>query len=230
MYSNDPRFQSDRPMARVGTMARPNLLGMVMGITAVGFIITAIAAYYGQGVGYGASMIAMLVGFGLLMALNATRDNPSTSLMLFYAFTACEGIGIGPVIQRYTQLAGSGVVINAAATTGVGMAVIGAIVYATSFDFRKLTSFAFAALIGLLIIGVLSMFIKIIHPMTYSWATLAIFSLMLFIDFSRIRSGGEYMAGSGSYMSPVQLAVQIYLDAINIFLSLLRIFGVRTSD
>ena len=50
--------------------------------------------------------------------------------------------------------------------------------------------------------------------------TLGVFTLLTLIDFSRIRAGGD-----GA--SPVELAVAIYLDAINIFLALLRLFGSR---
>jgi modulator of FtsH protease len=75
----------------------------------------------------------------------------------------------------------------------------------------------------LVLVGVVSAFTHWIHPTVYSWLTLVIFSGLVLIDFARIRAGGDGF-------TPVQLAVQIYLDAINIFLALLQIFGGRRSN
>ena len=45
---------------------------------------------------------------------------------------------------------------------------------------------------------------------------------LVLIDFARLRAGGDGL-------TPVQMATSIYLDAINIFLALLQIFGGRRS-
>jgi FtsH-binding integral membrane protein len=78
-------------------------------------------------------------------------------------------------------------------------------------------------LLGLIIVGVISMFTHFVHPQIYSWGVLVVFSLLVLIDFARIRAGGDGLTA-------VQLATSIYLDAINIFLALLRIFGSRDRD
>ena len=70
----------------------------MLGITGAGFLITAAASYLFQGAPQGIAMIAMLVGFGLLLAISFARANDALSLALFYLFAACEGIGIAPVI------------------------------------------------------------------------------------------------------------------------------------
>lgn len=215
------RYQSSP--SSLPTTSTASLLGQVLGITAAGFLVTAVASYLSAGWPRGIGLVAMLVGFGFLIAIQATRRNPALSLLLFYAFTACEGIGIGPVIANYARIDGSSVVVEAAATTGLGMLVLAAIVYATSFDFRKLSGIGFGMLIGLVIVGLISAFTHVLHPGIYSWATLAVFTLLVLVDFGRIRAGGD-----GS--SAVMLATSIYLDAINIFLALLSIFGGRSRD
>jgi modulator of FtsH protease len=200
-----------------------SLLGQVLGITGVGFLITAAAAYLFQGIPYTPSLIAMLVGFGFLIAINATRNNAALSLVMFYLFTLCEGIGIAPVIGSYVQTVGPQVVVNAAATTGMGMIVLACLVFMTSVDFSKLQGIAFFGLIGLVLVGIVSLFWHFIHPETYAWLTLVVFAALVLVDFSRIKAGGQ-----GA--TPVQMAVQIYLDAINIFMALLQIFGGRRRD
>lgn len=219
--SQSPRYQ---PPA-FGATAVPTgaLLGQVLGITGVGFIFTAIAAYLVRDVPYGVSLIAALFGFVPLIALNFVRANSGLSLVLFYIFTAIEGVAIGPIVANYARVDGPATVVNAASTTGLGMLTLAAIVYLTSFDYRRLSGWAFAALIVLVIAGFVSIFWHFMSPTAYSWLTLIVFSVLVLVDFARIKGGG-----SGA--SAVQLATSIYLDAINIFLALLRIFGGRSRD
>jgi modulator of FtsH protease len=213
------------PAGRVGagSVPTPALLGQVLGITGAGFVITAAASYLFPGVPRGAALIAMLVGFGLLIAINATRSNGALSLSLFYLFAACEGVGIAPVISAYARSIGPEVVVEAAATTGLGMLILGAIAWMSSFDFRRLQGIAFGLLLGLVVVGLISLFVAFIHPEVYAWATLAVFTLLTLVDFARLKAGGDGL-------TPVQMAVQIYLDGINIFLALLRIFGGRSRN
>ncbi|HEX3464528.1 MAG TPA: Bax inhibitor-1 family protein [Candidatus Elarobacter sp.] len=212
-----------RPYAAGPAVSVPGLLGQVLGITGVGFLITALAAYLFQGVAPGFGMLAFIGGFILLFVMAAVRNNPQTALLVFYAFTFLEGIGIAPVIARYVAAIGPDVVVNAAATTGLGMLVLGGVAFVFSVDWRRFRGIAFIALIALILVGVIAAFTNFIHPTTYSWLTLGVFTLLTLIDFSRIRAGGE-----GA--TPVELAVAIYLDGINIFLALLRIFSNRGRD
>ncbi len=216
--------QSRQGGAYATAMPTQSLLGQVLGITALGLCVTALAIYlFKASLGFGISLAAMIGGFILLFAINATRGNPALSLMLFYAFAFLEGIGLCPVIHQYLTFIGPDVVYNAAITTGLGMAAMAAIVYGTGLDLRRFQGIFTAALLGLVLIGIASIFFHFISPTVYSWLTLAIFTGYVLIDFARIRAGGDGL-------TPVQMAVQIYLDAINIFLALLRIFASRRED
>ena len=200
-----------------------SLLGQVLSFTAIGLLITAATAYLFQGVSYGAGLVALIVGFILLFAINATRANEALSLTLFYAFAALEGVGLAPTIHAYAATIGSGAIVDAAATTGLGMLALACIVFMTGLDLRRFQGYFFLALIGLVLAGVVTAFTHWIHPATYAWLTLLVFTGLVLIDFARIRAGG-------SGFTPVQLAVQIYLDAINIFLAILQLFGARRND
>lgn len=187
--------------------------------------VSALAVYlFRDHIGTGAGLIAMLIGFGLLIAINMTRANPVLSLGLFYAFAFAEGVGITPIVSYYLHVAPD-VVFNAASTTGAGMAALGCIVYATGLDLRRFTGILMLALLGLIVVGIVSLFVHFLSPTIYSWGVLIIFTGFTLIDFARIRAGGD------GY-TPVQLATQIYLDVLNIFIALLQIFGnqSRRSD
>jgi modulator of FtsH protease len=193
------------------------LLGQVLGITGVGFLFTAAAAYLFRGLtGFG--WIPMIVTFALLFVMQAVRKQPAIALLVFYAFTFFEGIFIAPVIAAYARADGSAVVINAAATTGLGMMILGGVAFTFSIDWRRFSSIAFIALIALIVVSLIAAFTHFIHPQAISWLVLGVFTLLTLIDFSRIRAGGDGLTA-------VDLAVSIYLDAVNIFLALLSIFG-----
>lgn len=220
-YRFQPQNQYGGPIAPA--VPTNSLLAQVLGITALGLCVTALAAWTFQGLPYGVGLIAMIAGFVLLLCINATRRNEAISLILFYAFTFCEGVGIAPVIGQYVRAFGPDVVVNAALTTGLGMFALAAIVYATGLDLRRFQGIFLIALLGLVVVGVISVFVRFIHPEVYAWLTLVIFSGLVLIDFARLRAGGDGLTA-------VQMATSIYLDAINIFLALLQIFGGRRSS
>jgi modulator of FtsH protease len=208
------------PYAGTQAASVPGLLGQVLGITGIGFLITATAAFVFRDISPVAGLIAFFAGFAVLFVMSAVRESPQVALLWFYAFTFLEGMGLAPTIARYANTIGPDVIVSAAATTGFGMLVLGGVAFVFSIDWRRFSGIAFGALIALIIVGVISAFTRWIHPDTYSWLVLGVFTLITLIDFSRIRAGG-----GGS--TPVELAVSIYLDAINIFLALLRLFSSR---
>jgi modulator of FtsH protease len=218
---NNPRYSGYRSGAAVANA--PALLGQVLGITGVGFVITALASYLFRGVSPGVGMIAFFVGFAMLFIMSASRRNPAAALLWFYAFTFVEGIGLAPMIMRYVAIDGPGVVVNAAATTGFGMLVLGGVAFTFSVDWRRFSGIAFGLLLVLVLAGLASLFFHFLSPGVYAWATLGIFTLITLVDFSRIRAGGDGLTA-------VDLAVSIYLDAINIFIALLQLFGLRSRD
>jgi FtsH-binding integral membrane protein len=197
------------------------LLSKVLWITTVGFLFTAFGAYLApeflSGIGFGAIVI---LSFVLLFAIRfAARRSPALGLAMFYIFTIIMGVEVGPMIKAYLHLAnGQAIVFNAALTTAAGMAIMALIAQIVHFNYQKVASYAYAALIGLIIVGFLGFFFHFVNPTMYAWAGLAIFTVLLLVDFMRLRD-------SPANTTPVFLALSIYLDALNIFLFLLQIFG-----
>lgn len=199
------------------------LLGHVLTIVGLGLAVTAATAYYTQGLAPGLALFAFIAGFVVLVAINATRANEALSLTLFYLFSGLEGIGLGPTIGYYVRAFGPGIVYESALTTALGMFALASLVYLTGLDLRRFSGWVFGALVVLVLAGIVSIFTHWVHPGLYAWATLVIFSFLVLIDFARIRA-------NETWATPVQFAVQIYLDAINIFLAVLQLFGMRRRD
>jgi FtsH-binding integral membrane protein len=206
------------------TRSSATLLSKVLWITTVGFLFTAFGAYLAPEILGGISyMFLFVLSLGMMFAIRfATQRSPALGLVLFYAFTMVMGVEVGPLIKMYLHLAnGQTIVFDAALTTAVGMAVMALIAQVVHFNYARVRNYAIAALFGLMIISILAMFFHFMRPAAYSiycWGGLAIFSVLLLVDFMRLRD-------TPANSSPVFLALSIYLDALNIFLFLLQIFG-----
>jgi modulator of FtsH protease len=201
------------------TKTATSLLGKVLLISSMGFFVSGVGVwlaplYYSQGVFW----LCVISSFLLIFAIRATRSTPTLSLGLFLLLTLVMGFEIAPWIQHLLHTGRMDVVFNAALTTAVGMGTLGLVAQIVSFNYRKVGNYALAALLGLIIVGVLSAFFHFLSPGFYSWATLAIFSVLIVVDFARIRNGGDGATA-------VELALSIYLDGLNVFLALTRIFS-----
>jgi FtsH-binding integral membrane protein len=202
-----------------GTRTASSLLSQVLIITSVGFFTSAVGVYLAPPMlPSGLFWLCVIASFGLIFAIRATRNTPALSFTLFLALTLAMGFEISPWINFLLHTGQTSVVFNAALTTAVGMACIGMVAQIFTFDYRKVANYAYAALLALVVAGILSMFFSFVSPTFYSWATLAIFSVLLVVDFMRIRDGGQ-----GN--TAIELALSIYLDGLNIFLALTRIFS-----
>ncbi|SEB84941.1 Bax inhibitor-1/YccA family protein [Terriglobus roseus] len=195
------------------------LLAKVLGITALGFFVTAIGVAT-------APPWSMLPGFiavlALVFGINAVRrTNAGLAMGLFMALAFFMGWEISPIIHMYVRMIGPGIVFQAAVTTALGMTAMGCVAYLFSIDYRKLSGIALAGLLLLILASVISIFFHFLSPNTYSWIALAIFTALTVADFARIRAGGDGMGA-------VSLALGIYLDAINIFMILLQLFSGRS--
>src|SRR6202042_1009252 len=104
--------------------------------------------------------------------------------------------------------------------TGLGMFGQGRLGSATGLGLRRFQGIFMIALLGLVVIGVISVFVRFIHPFAYAWLPLIIFSGLVLIDFARLRAVGDGL-------TRVLMATRMNLDAISSLLALLRRFGGR---
>jgi modulator of FtsH protease len=206
---------------QVDTASR--LLGKVLGMVSVAFLCTAVGSYVSLTIAPGLALLIMVLNFGTLFAIRATRANQARQVSLLYLFAFLEGIGLGPTIQHYLGHGGAHLVGTAAMTTAIGMAMLGTLAYAISVDYRKVQAIGAFLLIGLIVLMLATLFFHFVQPTTIDWLVLAIFSLLTVGDFARVRAGG------GGATAP-ELALSIFLDGLNMFLAVLRIFGSRGND
>ena len=202
------------------TRSTASLLSKVLWITTAGFLFTAFGAYIAPPTLGFSYMLVLLLNMGLIFAIStASRRSSGLALALFYAFTTLMGVQISPILNQYMHsAAGQTIVFQAAATTALGMAAMGVIAQFANFNYMKVGRIAFFALLGLVVIGLIGMFVHFVSPGLYAWLSLIISSVLLLVDFMRLRDRGQDYGA-------VQMALSIYLDAVNIFIALLQIFG-----
>jgi FtsH-binding integral membrane protein len=173
-------------------------------------------------------MIVLAVGlFGLVwnISANVHKMSPQAAAANFFIYAALNGVLLSSVFIIYTSASIFSTFCIAGATFGV-MALYGA---TTKKDLTGMGSFLFMALIGLIIAQLVNMFLHnsgLDSVLTY--VGVIIFIGLTAYDVQKIKQIGQ----SGSYHPNLAIngALALYLDFINLFLYLLRIFGSRRED
>ena len=162
--------------------------------------------------------------FVLVISFGFNKLSYFTAVLLFLAFSAVMGISLSYIFLIYSIGTISGVFITASVVFGV-MAVGG---YITTQDLTKFGSIMIMLLIGIVVASVLNMFMQSGSlDLIISYVGVAVFVGLTAYDvqkLKRIGAGIEYGDASGNKMA-ILGALTLYLDFINLFLMLLRVFG-----
>jgi FtsH-binding integral membrane protein len=197
------------------------LFGQVMWLVALAAGFFALGCYAGRNLSPGWAVVWFIAGFGCLIAMNfTTRRGSGAGVPLLMGVGLFLGLAMGPAVAYYSSSSPQAV-WQAAGATALFMAGFGAAGYATRRDLSALGRISFFALIALIVFGIVLIFIRIpAGELIYSILGLVIFAGLTMYDFQRLRRT------RGITSAPL-LAASIFLDALNVFLFFLRIFGGR---
>lgn len=117
------------------------------------------------------------------------------------------------------------VVFQAMMGTTIAVLATASIVFTSSFDFSIFEGFLFIALIVLIVMGVLNIFIfkSKKYSLLRAYFGVLIFTGYLLYDFDMLEK--QMNAGDESWSTAIKIAVNLYLDIINLFLDLLQILA-----
>ena len=171
--------------------------------------------------------VVMLAPFGFIMALSFGLNKMSTSTVqaLFWAFAGVMGLSLSYIFLAYTG-ASIARVFFITAGTFAGMSLYG---YTTKRDLTGFGSFLMMGLIGLLIAMVVNIFLQstMMH-FIISAAGVLIFVGLTAYDTQKIKAiYSAQDAASTMTKKAIMGALTLYLDFINLFIMLLRLFGER---
>ncbi|MBF0558454.1 MAG: US12 family protein [Nitrospirae bacterium] len=192
----------------------------VMGIAIIyGLLVTAGAAYYANISNiHFTQWQYLLVGVGLplLGCFLTTRDNTLVTLIGYNLIVVPFGLVLGPFVHHYSP----DVMTRATEATAVITFTMTLLSFAYPALFARLGGALFATLIGLFVVRLLQMFIPALAALTIiDWIAAGLFSLYIGYDMWRAQNVTR------SVGSALNIAVQLYLDIINLFLTLTRLFA-----
>ena len=183
---------------------------------------------FGQMIYSGPATIVLFLGtLGLVILISWRIDKlqPATALTLFMVYAAALGLMLSSIFLTYTGTSITRVFFISAASFGA-LSLYG---YTTQRDLSPIGSFLVMGLIGLLIAMVVNIFLQS-GPLGFviSAAGVLIFAGLTAWDTQKIKEMYDPMEdGTAVGRKSVMGALTLYLDFINLFLFLLRLFGDR---
>ena len=175
----------------------------------------------------GFKWLVMLAPLGIVfyMSFGINKMSSSKAQTVFWIFAALMGLSLSWILLVYTGKSVARVFFITSATFGV-MSLYG---YTTKRDLTKLGSFLMMGLIGIIIASLINIFMK--SSMMYF--VISILGVLIFVGLTAydtqkiknmyVESDSGELIGKKAVMG----ALTLYLDFINLFIMLLRLFGQR---
>ena len=203
---------------------------IISGISAVWFATESMKSYI---INYEGGLttlgwISMIAPIGLVLLIGFGFQKYSAKFLLgvFLIYSTLTGISLSTIFSVYTTSSIASTFFISALTFGV-MALTG---YTTKTDLTKLGSLLFMGLIGIIIASVVNFFIgsSLMHYII-SIIGVLVFTGLTAYDVQKIKNiGSQVQEGSESGQKLMIMgALTLYLDFINLFLMMLRLFGNR---
>ena len=233
--STESGFLAQGAQVRYRTILRNVYLWMTAGLAltaAVAYWTSTTAAVFKFLFGNGPiPFYAMVIGtFVLVVVLSRNIMTMSITGAVggFIAYSALNGLTLSVIFLAYTSSA-----IYQAFFTAAGMfAVMSLWAVSTKRDLSSWGHYLFMGLVGLIITGVVGIFIRSeAFQLLYSAVGVVLFTALTAYDTQRIKQMSDQLSQEVGETNYVRLsilgALKLYLDFLNMFLFLLRIFGRR---
>ena len=168
-------------------------------------------------------MVATFAELALVfVASSMAAKNSPAALPVFLVYSVLNGFTLSFVVAFYTP----GTVLSAFVSSALLFFVMAVIGIFTKKDLGGMGRALMAALVGLIIAMVVNLFLaNSFFDYMISIAMVLVFSGLIAWDNQKIRYVYEQSRGQVATGWVVSMALSIYLDFINLFLSILRIFG-----
>jgi uncharacterized protein len=146
-----------------------------------------------------------------------------TAQMVFWLYAALVGVSFASLGMVYTHTSIARVFMITAATFGA-LSLYG---YTTKRDLTGMGSFLFMGLIGVLVASLVNIFF-VSSALQFAVSIIGVLVFVGFTAYDSQKIKETYFEGDGETVTghkAIRGALNLYLDFINLFLSLLRIFG-----
>ena len=166
------------------------------------------------------------LAFILVIRFGFNRLSYGVLALIFIAYASVTGISLSVILSIYTQSSVLGVFVTSSVVFGV-MAVAG---YTTKTDLTKFGSILIMFLIGIVVASLVNMFLHSSGlELIITYIGVAVFVGLTAYDVQKLKNIGAGLTYGDATASKMALmgGLTLYLDFINLFLMLLRLFGRR---
>lgn len=181
---------------------------------------TVMLSIYGAFGGYGYLIYTILeLVIAIVLMVRIHKLNPTTAKILYMLYTALTGLSLTGIFLVYTSSSITYVFLATSLIFGI-FAIIGK---TTNIDLSKWSVYLFAALIGILILEIINIFLANNTLNMF----VCIISILVFAAYTAydVQKALDKSFLANCENKGIYCAFQLFLDFINIFLDLLRLFG-----
>jgi len=161
---------------------------------------------------------AVILEFALLIGLMFAKNKTPLNLILLFAFTFMTGFTLSPTLAMFIAANMGYVIGEAFLLTAVAFGGLTIFAMNTKRDFTTISKILFITLIVIIVASLLNIFLKLpMLQLIIASVSAILFSFFILYDTQNIIRG--------NVSSEVEAAVALYLDFLNLFISLLEILG-----
>ncbi len=166
----------------------------------------------------------LILEIGLLIGLHFVKHKPGVNLMVMFGFVFMTGLMLAPLLSHTLGMSGGGTIVgNAFAMTSVIFGAMSFYAIKTTKDFSGYGKPLMIALVVIVVFSIINIFMgSPLMSIIISGAVVVLFSILVTYDTQNIIRG--------AYETPIDGAIALYLDFLNIFTSLLHLLGIFGND
>ena len=227
LYDRNYVQQNAQESAYEYTQMDESTLGLFIKQTYQLFAASLLAASAGAYIGIGmAKTIStfywgfVILEFVFLFGLYAAKRKAGLNMVLLFGFTFLSGLTLAPLLSSILGIAGgASIVANAFILTTVAFGGLSVFAMNTKRDFSGMGKMLFITLIVVVVAGLINIFFHSpILQLAIASISSILFSAFILYDTQNIIKG--------AYETPIEGAIALYLDFLNLFVSLLQILGI----
>jgi modulator of FtsH protease len=194
------------------------LLVKVMGLLSPTIATAGVGAYVGRRLRGWLPLLGLFAVSIIGMFIIRAAGGGDLALVLLLGWGFINGMMLGPLVAFAVAEEGPQIVIQALTGTTAVMMGTGFIALATGIDFSFLMPLLFLALIGLIIVGLIGIFVRFSRTvnLAYSILGMVVFAGYFLYDFFRVGKSAN------TWEDAVRLTMSLYLDFANFFIYLLQ--------
>ena len=168
--------------------------------------------------------LGLSLGGLVLLFVTLKKADSAAGIFWVFAFTGMEGASLGYILNHYAGMAnGPGLIMQALGLTSVIFVALSAYAMTTKKDFSFMGGFLFAGMLVMIGALVINLFVQSsVMFMAMNAGIALLMTGFILYDTSRIVNGGE--------TNYIRATVSLFLDFLNLFMSLLHLMGMGNDD